>query len=559
MERLRKTTLELTTLLICLGLTGCFVGPDAGPGQGPGADPQPLGAAGAGAPAPTLDPPVTAPEPDPGDARMSLSNGDGDATSTEDPDGAADFEHAFESQAPSREYEEDTRASTAKDASYDGGSVLTVTPALYEALLDLQQGESLADPTLWVDTPGLRELWGELETRAIMEGSPNAYCANVRLPSADPDGCTELDPLWLDAGSHDVDAQGGEPIESYLERWTDGSACGLGRHDVDLFVADEDGNFSSCTSSVELCDADDPGCIFEITSVPIAVACAGTITCHWVVTGPQLNPTADTTLINNANAFVKNGIGSKHHVANGDLTSPMKSCWADSILQSGPTQSGDVRFDANVVCTDSWGNVCQQTCQSEVEAQAYYRSNLHIDTELSSHCFGLNDANAHAQDEATFTVGGAIGFQKAASLSNGSSNTYATSFTLGAKSSASEKGASAEVSASMGVSVSSSGNVGRDDDTLNAFGSQKQATPTTVLLQSKGKSGVTVRHRSWGVGRVSTEDWLTYFVGTSQCPGAGTVARGAAYGKNGATFTSDLTSANNFFQARGVNASFPLD
>ena len=436
-----------------------------------------------------------------------------------------------------------------------------VTAEAFALLSDLPAGENVFDLAQHDNTPGLAAFTQALFEDLPEAGSPNALCHNILAPLPS-DECFVVEPKLLDAGSYDVDNESGAPLEGNIEFEIDKQEiCALGDHTVTLSVFDNTGLGSHCTSLITLCDPTHRGCPEKpilIDNDPVVPVCEGSITCKWIVT-PLISPEKYSLIVKNSTQHVANGPGPWHFLENGEFTKT-KSCAADSEEESGPTQSGTARYDLNVICTNDAGQICEVGCKSDVEAQAFYRSKLNIRTATGRHCFGFNDTNAFAQDETIFKVNGITPFMKAVSISNGTNNSYTSSFELGAEAGKSKDGASANIGLSFGVSSTQSGNTGPLDDHLNAFGGAKQPTPVTTTLDSKGKVSVRVRRRSWGLSRVHTRGWLLYYSGTSTCPGAGSVAGGYRVGSlpTDQKHRDDVKAANNFFKTRGHNVAFAV-
>lgn len=434
-------------------------------------------------------------------------------------------------------------------AGYEGGTVIDVSPELYNSLMD-------GNPKAAVGVEGYDALMKEVAWSLPKGGGAAALCQNVTVPAWGEEGCAELWPGLLDGGSSALGAAvEGAPLSLSVEQPV---VCGLGAHQVALTAAAGKGASSTCWSTVTICDPEDASCPVVPTPEPAINVDAGCVPafCAWVRTWTE-TPAAATTAQSDAQHQIVGGVGPYHRVWLASQGG--RSCWADDFIEAPAAQAGQVVMNANVLCWDANGARCEADCHSQVETQAVYRASVRAQTSEGLTCFpAANRVEANAQDEAAFSVNGNMRFQKAAAVQNGNEVATVIAFTLGGKVGSSAQGASADATIGMGVSLTTNHATGNDTDALNAFGSHAVPTPVTALLQSQGKSKVHVHRRVHGLADTRTDHWLMYYAGTSTCPGAGPVAYGRAYGHTGQSWTGDLEAANDFWQTRGMNAAFDL-
>jgi hypothetical protein len=477
-----------------------------------------------------------------------MGPGEPDSPEAEDPTqgGASDFQVA-----PIGPARRDTGSGS------DAGNLLSPTLAVYQALLALDDGAPLN--TLSAVSGGAEYL-AIMQSRLPVSGAPNAFCRNVTVPVNGPEGCTELYPELVDGGSHDPNFEGSgtgafEGLEPQLSQ---SSLCGAGQHTVALTTYDYDGNFSSCESTVRLCDAADPSCpdetTFDSPTIAIADQPQEAITCHWnLVTSASPEPTKSNP---SARTKRSNGRGPNHSQQSSVLE--WRNCLAENAEESHSPLSGDTNVDANVVCTDAAGNNAEPECKSTVELRAFYRSDVeaYSDTWSIPCPWGFCRVEALAQDEARFSVNGAEAFNKAVVVQNGSVTSTSVTLELGGELGKSQEGASASLSASVGISYTLTKNTAHKIDALNADGYASQDVPVSARLQSKGSGYLKAEDRSWAFAGVRTGHWIVALVGKSNCPGAGTTYWWDAEDVVGVLdegLPSDVAAINAFFETRNVD------
>ena len=131
------------------------------------------------------------------------------------------------------------------------------------AIGNLPEGADLMDAA---SVPGVADYVDLITTRLPVDGAPNAFCRNVTIPVEDMGGCAEVYPELVDGGSHDPDFVGeGFPLEGLSAELDDYYLCGVGEHTVTMITTDEDGDFSTCESTVRLCESGEGDCPEELT------------------------------------------------------------------------------------------------------------------------------------------------------------------------------------------------------------------------------------------------------------------------------------------------------
>lgn len=436
---------------------------------------------------------------------------------------------------------------------------LEVTPQAFAILAALQHGTALsALPAV----DGMSEFVDAMTASLPVAGAPNAMCADVTIPVG-ASGCAELYPELLDGGSYDTDGEPSElPLAGLEGSLSTYQACGIGTHAVQLSVYDPDGSFSTCTSSVRLCDpASDDSCPTEVekTSSTIAIAAPPVaMACRWVITG-TIGPKPQQKLTLSNYSYQEKGPGPRYWRTSKDLEA--RSCLnpPDHQESFSETLAGDVDFDVNVVCFDAGGKaVVDPKCDSTVETRAFYRSAVRAMSEDGLACGG-NAVEAYAQDETSFTVNNTAIFAKSAIVQNGTEASTSVSFNLGAGVGTSKDGLSANASVGFGWTRNFTDKTADKTDFLFADGYASQKTPVTARLSGRGRTYLKVHDRTWGISDVRTGQWLAMYTGASQCPGAGRIARGSReYYVNVLSDErkQDVAAANAFLKARNFNLAF---
>jgi hypothetical protein len=493
-------------------------------------------------------------------ACFELESGSGSDSATGGASGSAGSDGTVEPELAQTPEAEDTPVGVADgEEIFEEKGVLEVSPELYAVLLQLQDGDSLASLP---NVDGTAEFVNAFTASLPVSGAPNALCAEVTMP-VQAAGCAELYPELLDAGSHDTD---GPPVELPLEgleaSLSTYQACGLGVHFVTMSVYDMDGSFSSCTSTVRVCDpASDDTCPDQIVKSPNTIAIAAqpeAMACKWIVTGRQSPNTHQTLTLSNY-SYQEKGPGPRYWRSSKDLEA--RSCLnpPDHQESFSETIGGDKDFDINVVCFDAAQKaVVNPGCESKVDVRAFYRSQVRAMSEVGLACGG-NGVEAYAQDEAAFTVNNNAVFAKSVIVQNGTEASTSVSFSLGAEVGKSAEGLSANATVGFGWTRNFTDKTADKTDFLRADGITSLPTPVTGRLQANARTYLKIADRAWGLSDVRTSHWLVAYTGTSACPMAAPVAYGTRQFYTNVLpdeLKQDVAAANAFYKTRGFNVAF---
>lgn len=447
---------------------------------------------------------------------------------------------AEEAEAEVASFEEATVAFRVNEGAIE------LSPELFDLLSSLGPGASLEDVAGF---PGLREFMTTALERAPPPGAPIAIPFHLKAPAA-TDGCYEIEAQKLRGLSRDLgpDATPDEALTFDVEPRV---VCGVGRHAVRFTVTDADGLSSWASAMVDLCDVTGGDCN-EAVSAPDSARPgqqappSQQINCVWIATRRKF-PAGRTSFVRGT-----------YYDGDGEITgidqSPPVRVGADpleivaSSNGAGPTHKllvtrslpicttpmtnlallgwGRATLRLNLICFSSGDCTVafNPPCSAKTAIEGSYEATLKAITESGRPCEDpVNFVEALVQEEAKLEVNGSPIFNKALVVQTGTTVHKRISLEVSGRVGLNDRGLAANVGATHGLSHEVWNRTGRRVVVLRAFSSSSHGVPVTADLTAQGKAELIAHRTANGMAAVATEAYAIYAVGTSNCPGAGTV------------------------------------
>ena len=445
---------------------------------------------------------------------------------------------------------------------------IEVSPDLFEALSSLGPGSSLEG---LVDFPGIREFMTEALERAAPPGAPVAipYSLKAPLPA---DGCYEIDARKLRGLTRDL-GPGATEDELLSLDVEPRVVCGPGRHTVRFTATDADGLASWATAMVDLCDRADVDCD-EVVSAPDSTGPgqpvpSEQINCVWIATRRE-SPPGVSKFVRGTHYDEEGRIASIDRtpsilvgtdplelIAYSNGAGPSHKLHVDRTLPLCTTPStnrailgwGRATLRLNMICFSSGDCriAVNPPCSARTTVEGSYEATLRAMTESGRPCEDpVNFVEALVQEEAKLQVNGSTIFDKAIAIQTGTSVTKRITLEVSGRIGLNNRGLAADVGTTHGLSHEVWDRTGRRVGVLRAFSSATYGIPVTADLTAAGKSEVIARGTANSIAAAATEAYAVYAIGTSNCPGAGTVFLDVHGGRGEAL--ERVTSAQEDFQ-----------
>jgi hypothetical protein len=394
----------------------------------------------------------------------------------------------------------------------------------------------------------IREFMTEAMERAPPPGAPVPIPFHLRAP-AGADGCYEIEARRLRGLTRDL-GTGATEDELLSFEVEPRVVCGLGRHAVRFTVTDSDGLSSWATAMVDLCDRTEVDCN-EVVSAPDSMspgheAPSEQVSCVWIATKREF-PRGEE-------AFVR-GI---HYDEEGRITEidrrPPILVGVDPLEMIGSSNGAGPTHKLQVirslpVCTTpatnlallGWGRatlrlnlICfssgdcriavQPPCSARTAVEGSYEATLGAITNSGPPCEDpVNFVEALVQEEAKLEVNGSPIFNKALAVQTGTAINKRITLEVSGRVGLNTRGLAADVGTTHGLSHEVWRRTGRRVGVLRAFSSSNYGVPVTADLMAQGKAELIARGTADGKASAATEAYAIYAIGTSNCPGAGTV------------------------------------
>lgn len=171
-------------------------------------------------------------------------------------------------------------------------------------------------------------------------------------------------------------------------------------------------------------------------------------------------------------------------------------------------------------------------CTDRVDLEGSYEGSISVRTDQGDSCrAGGNPVEALAQEEANLQINGSSVFSKALAVQNGATIRKQVRFEVSTNIGMTGAGLAANIQTTHGLTHEIWSRTGSRRGVLRAFGVHQTKTPVTGELTAEGKAELTGEARSSGLAAASTEAAALYALGTTNCPGAGTLLVVEAFGR----------------------------
>lgn len=431
------------------------------------------------------------------------------------------------------------------------GASLVVSAEVFDALASLGPGGSILG---LAEMPGMPEFMDALLARTPPAGSPVALPFHMTAPYP-AGGCYTIDAEAIRGLSRDLGPDA-TPDGDLLFAVDPQVVCGSGAHDVRFTVTDAAGLSSFANAIVTVCE---PGQACEESATnPLPGGLPSgpkeEITCVWIESR-QIFP-REPVRSERANHYNTGG-----HLARVDTERPfiMGSDPMDAFFKTagvGPSHTL-LTLRASPLCntppTDlaivGWGQLIVRInllcftatdcavverpyCFDRVNLEGGYEGSVGVRTDSGETCRGGgNPVEALAQEEASLQINERSVFSKALAVQNGASIRKHVSYEVSGNIGVTGLGLAADIKTTHGITHEVWARTGARRGTLRSFGVHETKTPVTAELTAEGKAELTAEARANGMASAHTNAAALYAVGTTNCPGAGSIVIVEAFGR----------------------------
>ena len=429
-------------------------------------------------------------------------------------------------------------------------AALPVSAETYDALATLQPGASLFEIQ---DRPGVQELMEALVARTAPAGAPIAVPFHLTVPYPEG-GCYTIDPAKLKGHTRDVGPEA-TPDADLVFDVEPRAVCGPGAHVVKFQVTDGQGLSSWADSLVSICE---PGRDCKESAIDPAGGLPSfpteSITCAWIESRhviPRQPVRSDRSNRYNDEGWLA-AVDTERPFAIG--TDPMEVVL--KTAGAGPSHSL-VAMRSSPLCntpaTDlavlGWGQLIvrinllcfsasdcriveRPPCTDRVDLEGSYEGSVSVRTDSGESCRpGGNPVEALAQEEANLQINGSSVFSKALAVQNGAMIRKQVKFEVSTNIGTTGVGLAANIQTTHGLTHEIWSRTGSRRGALRAFGVHQTKSPVTAELTAEGKAELTGEASASGLAGAGTEAAALYALGTTNCPGAGTLLIVEAFGR----------------------------
>jgi hypothetical protein len=171
-------------------------------------------------------------------------------------------------------------------------------------------------------------------------------------------------------------------------------------------------------------------------------------------------------------------------------------------------------------------------CADRVDLEGSYEGSVSVRTDAGNACRGGgNPIEALAQEESNLQVNGSSVFSKALAVQNGATIRKQVRYEVSTNIGVTGAGLAANIQTTHGITHEIWSRTGSRRGALRAFGVHQTKTPVTAELTAEGKAELTGEGKANGMATASTEAAALYALGTTNCPGAGTLVIVEAFGR----------------------------